>query len=174
MPGRTWSQQDRDEYAAACAEAWDSGDSTRARGEHFGVLVADAVQAHRPWAIDLTRQFALRGAQTELNSWRKSTRPLAALAHDGRVINTTRVIGVQRKDDDGSRYVTQALFDLLTFPEIEDKVTEYRRNEQAYRDNIAVATRLLKLRALAPAAATPADAAQSLGTTVDAWLMQAA
>lgn len=174
MPGRAWSQQDRDEYAAACAEAWDSGDSTRERGKHFRTLVDDAVQAHRTWALDLAHQFAERGAQTELNSWRKATRPLAAVTHDGRVINTTRVIGVQRKDDDGARYVTQVLFDLLSFREIEEKVTEYRRNEQAYRDNITVANRLLKLRELVPDAVTPADAAARLGTTVDAWLMEQA
>lgn len=174
MPGRSWSQQDRDEYAAACAEAWDAGDSTRERGRAFRALVDDAVQAHRPWAMDLSRQFAERGAQTELNSWRKSTRPLAAVAHDGRVISKTRVVGVHRQGEDGSRYTTQALFDLLTFAEIQDKVHEYRQQASAYRDNIAVATRLLKLRDLAPEAATPADAARVLGTTVDAWLMDVA
>lgn len=103
MAGRNWSQEDRHEYTEACADAWEAGDSTKERGERFAALVADAVQAHRPWAADLTRQFALRGAQTELNSWRKSTRPLAAVAHDGRLISKTRVVGVQRQDDDGSQ-----------------------------------------------------------------------
>lgn len=171
MPGRGWSQQDRDEYAAACAEAWDAGDSTRERGRHFRALVDDAVQAHRPWAMDLARQFAERGAQSELNSWRKSTRPLAAVAHDGRLISKTRVVGVPRLGPDGEVYITQALFDLMTFDEIVQKIREYERQSFAYRDNIQVAKRLLELQTAAPDALTPADAAARLGTTVDAWLM---
>lgn len=174
MGQRTWSQRDRQEYAAACAEAWECGDSTRERGERFRALVADAVQAHRPWAVDLTLQFAQRGAQTELNSWRKSARPLAAVAHDGRLLSKTRVVGIQRHADDGARYVTQALFDFLTFAEIEKKIAEYATQVRAYGDNLDVARQLLKLRDLAPDAATPADAATRLGTTVDAWLLSAA
>lgn len=171
MPGRAWSQEDRDEYNAACAEAWASGDSTGSRGRRLHEVIADAVQAHRPWALDLLRQFCERGAQAELKAWRKATFPMTAVSHDGRLISKTRVVGVERHHDDGGRYVTQALFDLMTFAEIEQKVRDYQSQVRAYGDNIDVARRLLKLRDLAPDAATPADAAASLNTTVDAWLM---
>lgn len=174
MPGRGWSQQDRDEYSQACAEAWASADSTGDRGRRLNELVADAVQAHRPWAVDLLRQFCERGAQAELKSWRKTTFPLTAVSHDGRVLSKTRVVGVERQDDDGARYVTQALFDLMSFAEIEQKIRDYQSQVRAYGDNIDVARRLLKLRDLVPEAETPAEAVSRLGTTVDAWLMEAA
>lgn len=168
---RTWPQDDRDEYEVACSEAWDAGESTRERGDHFLRLVLDADQAGRVWAADLLRQFHEQGAQRELKSWGKANEPVVALAYDGRILSTTRLIGVRRRAEDGSSVSAQTLFDLLTWEEIETKIGEYLRQVSAYRDLIAIGTRLLELRDLAPGASTPAEAADKLGTTVDAWLM---
>lgn len=174
MPGRTWSAADREEYEAACTEAWAAGTSTRERGEAFRALVADAVQAHRSWACHLMRIFAERGAQAELKSWRKASQPVAVVAYNGQVLSRPRVVGFQQRDAEGHGYVVQELFDLIPFAKIEEKVTEYQRQVGAYRENLALARRLLELRDAVPDALTPADAASRLGTTVDAWLMQEA
>lgn len=171
---RTWSQQDRDEYETACAEAWDHAEGTRDRALHFLRLVQDAAQAHRQWALSLLDEFLETGAAGELKRWRKRTQRVVVAAHDGRVIDRPRVVGVVRQDDDGARFSQQSLYDFLTWEQIEEVRAGYLRQVSAYRDNLQVVSRLLELRALAPVAATPDEAARSLGTTVDAWLDQRA
>ncbi len=170
MAARTWPQEDRDEYEVACTEAWDSAEGTRERGERFLELVREAAdQAHRIWARDLLTQFEEHGAQAELKRWRKATRKVVAVAHDGRILSRPRVVGVQVQGESGASSV-QMLWDYMTFEQIEQKIAEFLRQVSAYRDNIFVATLLLELRDLVPTAATPDEAAERLGTTVDAWL----
>ena len=171
---RTWSSEDRDEYATACAEAWASAESTRERGLHFLRLVQDAAQAHRTWALGLLDDFLASGSSAELKRWRKASRPLVAVAPDGRVISRPRTVGVQRQDAEGATYVQQEAFDFLTWEEVEQKIVFYRTQVSAYADNIFLARCVLELRELAPDAATPDEAARQLNTTVDAWLEQRA
>jgi hypothetical protein len=167
---RTWSPQDREEYEVACAEAWDHAEGTRERALHFLALVQDAAQAHRPWALSLLDEFLESGSASELKRWRKRTQRVVAVAHDGRVLDRPRVVGVVRQRDDGARYSDQTLYDLLTWEQIEEVHAGYLRQISAYRDNAYITSLLLELRNLAPAAMTPREAAELLGTTVDAWL----
>ena len=171
MARRTWPEDERDEYEVACNEAWDSAKSTRERGERFRELVEDGVQAHRLWASDLLQEFVQRGAEAELKSWRNRTRRVVAVAHDGRLLNLPRVIGVKvRSEDDGTAFHQQELYDFLPFEQLEEKAKEYLSQARAYQDRLYVLTLLLELRELVPGATTPDEAARSLGTTVDAWL----
>ena len=172
--GRTWSPQDREEYEVACTEAWDCAEGTQERALHFLRVVQDAAQAHRPWALCLLDEFLETGAAGELKRWRKRTQRVVAIAHDGRVIDRPRVVGVMRRDDGGGASFTQESLFELTWQELEQVRSRDLSQISAYRDNLHVVSRLLELRELAPGAATPDDAARSLGTTVDAWLEQRA
>ncbi len=169
---RTWPQDDRDEYEVACAEAWDYAEGTRGRAERLVELIEDGVQAQRLWARDLLSQFVQRGAESELKTWRKRTQRVVAIAHDGRVLNRPRVVGVVRQADDGARFSDQTLYDFLTWEQIEEVRAGHLRQISAYRDNVYIESLLLELRELAPGTATPGEAADRLGTTVDAWLDQ--
>lgn len=170
MARRTWPEDERGEYEVACNDAWDSAKSTRERGERFRELVDDGVQAHRLWANDLLQEFLQRGAEAELKSWRNRTRRVVAVAHDGRILDLPRVIGVKVPSEDGAAYHQQELYDFLPFEQLEEKAKEYLSQARAYQDRLYVLTLLLELRDLAPGASTPQEAAERLGTTVDAWL----
>lgn len=167
---RTWTAADRDEYEVASAEAWDAAESTRERAMHFLLLVQDAAQAHRPWALALLGDFLESGAASELKRWRKASHKVVALAPDGRILSRPRTVGVQRKTADGVVYVQQEAFDLLAWEEIERKIADFRIQIGAYADNIFILSTVLELRELAPGSSTPDEAARQLGTTVDAWL----
>lgn len=169
MSRQSWSPEEKDEYEALCREAWESSESTKARTDEFLRLLHDAEQARRLFAIDTLRDIEAIGAASLLKRWNKSSNRVA-VAYDGRVLSKPRTVGTTRADDSGNRYAVQALFDYMSFDEIEAKVSEYLRQVSAYRENIYLGTRLLELRDQAPGALTPAEACARLGTTVEAYL----
>ncbi len=166
----TWSPEERAEYQALCEEAWAASDRQAQRINAYLAALHDAEQAQRFYAREVLAEAERRGAEALLKGWQKD-RQRIAVAHDGRVLNRSRVVGTTRRDESGQTFATQTLFDLLTWDEIEAKVTEFSRQVRAYRDNIILAMRLLGLRDLAPESHTPDEAARSLGITVEDFLM---
>lgn len=173
MTRHTWPSEDREDYDQLCHEAWQHSDSTRQRTEEFLRLLHDAGQAHRLFAHDMLREAEFRGASSILKEWHKRTHRVA-VAYNGELLTKSRAVGTVKVAADGLSYATQTLFDMLTFEQLQAKIVEYRRQVAAYRENIHICERLLSLRDLAPEAATPAEACQRLGTTVDDFLAEAA
>lgn len=161
--------EERAEFDALCSDAEQSATSTAERVEEFRRRIHDARQAHRFYASDVLDEAEVRGLASIFKGWQKRQR-IPFVTPDGREVAKPRVIGVGQTDDEGRRYSTQTLFDLLTREEIEAKIAEYAAQVRAFRDNIAVCLRLLELLDAVPTAATPAEAAELLGTTVEAFL----
>jgi hypothetical protein len=89
-----WSPEDSKEYETALIEAFESGTTTTERIDALEVILADAVQAHRPWARDIERE-ALRGGLNKLIvEYGKRRQPDVVLAYNGRVISKPRRQGV--------------------------------------------------------------------------------
>lgn len=171
MNERNWTEDDREEYDAMCSQAWAAGPSTRARIDAFVSMLLDARQAHREWAFRVEDEALRRGASSLLTRWNKA-RNQVAVSYDGQVLSKPRAIGTERTDEAGNRYATQTLFDFMSWSELSEKKREYLTQIRAYSANVAVLDRLLALRELAPGAATPAEACDQLGTTVEAWLAE--
>ena len=164
-----WTPEEREEYDSICTESWGVSASTRGRVAAFLERIHDARQAHRFFAGEVDAEMRRVGAARLLNRWHKANAQVT-VSFDGRVLNKPRVIGTVRSDAEGRSFATQALFDFMTWGEIEEKIQEYAKQVNAYRANIALCLRLLDLHDAVPAAATPAQAAEALGTSVEAWL----
>ena len=171
MNERMWTADDRDEFESMCNEAWDSGEATRDRIDAFLSMLRDAIQSHRPWAFEVEDEALRRGANALLNRWNKRSNQVA-VSYRGKVISKPRVIGARRTDEAGNAYSTQSLFDFMSWDELRQKKNEYLVQLGAYTANVALIDRLLALYELAPSATNAADAATSIGTTVEAWIGQ--
>jgi hypothetical protein len=167
---KTWTAEDRDEFDRICYESEAEGESTGERAQFMGDKIDDAVQAHRVFARDAHREALTRGYLSIFKGWQKSQQKPVVVAHDGQLLNKPRVIGTNRARDDGSVYYQQTMFDFMTWEELAKKRYEYLTQIRAYRGNVATVDKLLALRELAPNANTPAQAAEVVGTTLEAWL----
>lgn len=132
-------------------------------------MIADAEQAHRIFATDVKRDALRNGYGKLLNNWQKRQRRVT-VSFEGKILSKPRVVGTKTVTSTGTQVDSQALFDFMTWEQIEAKVGEYAKQVKAFRSNIALAVKLLELHELAPDSATPDQAARTLGTTLDAWL----
>ncbi|MCA1570811.1 MAG: hypothetical protein LC798_10940 [Chloroflexi bacterium] len=166
-----WSPEEKAEFSELCDKAWVAADSTGERVAEFDRLLRDAEQAHRFYASDVAREARRLGLAVILKNWHKAHRRMA-FAHNGQMLDRPRIVGTKITDEAGQMYDVQTLFDYLTWDQIEDKIVAYSRNVKTYRDNIALARKVLALRDLAPSAATPAEAASALGISLDDYLTE--
>jgi len=167
-----WGTEERAEYEALVRESWASHRSTFQRVEFFKHGLLDAIQAHRPWASEVSDDAQNRGLSNILKGEQKRARATVVMA-DGRQVEKPQVIGIRRLAADGTAYTEQTLFDFVSIEEIEQKRREYLTNITAYSDNVAVLDKLLAL-CEAGHSNVPATAAANLRTTVAAWLGQQA
>lgn len=149
-------------------EVVDSTTDTSARLDLAERLLNDAVQAHRPWANDLEQQLLRSGIAKEIKRYQDRHR--VGVAYHGRVVSMPRVQGVKARRDDGSTYEARALIEFQPWEQIAEKRLEAIRMRRTYTEKIAHYDRLLALRDLAPEAATPVEAATSLGIDLDEYL----
>lgn len=173
MNTRTWSPEDRREFDAAVAEAWDGSDTQRERTRAFLAGVVDAAQARRFWASDVQRECEYAGAAGLLKRQYKMNNQVA-VSYSGEIVSKSRVGGAVEQTDDGGRVYYQTLFDLMTREQLQDKRQECLRSMKAYGRNLGQIDKYLALLDMAPGANTPAEAAQWLGTTVGEYLAGAA
>lgn len=164
-----WDEIEREEFDAARRDAWAWSERQGERNTRFVELLLDGEQAHRRWAVAALAEAQRVGAASQLKSWHKQQRTVA-VSHDGAIITKSRTIGIKRADGDGDSYDTQMLFDFTTWEELDAKRASLLQVVRSYNDTIAMIDRLLALHLLAPDALTPADAASTLGTTLDEWL----
>lgn len=172
MTDKHWSADERAEYEALMSRVLAATETTRERVDLMEDLVTDAIQAHRFWASDVERESRRAGYAARIKRHEKE-RETVLVSYEGRLLSKPRVIGTTRRID-GHPVAVQGLIEVMTWDELEAKRADYLVQIRAYDVNIATIDRLLALRDLAPGAATPEEAATSIGTTVDEWLGEVA
>lgn len=166
---RHWTEDDRDEYDALLVEASAAG-TVRDQVDALRAGVRDAVQAQRVWAYEVEDEAMRAGLAAILKRWQKARRRMRAKRGD-RVVDRPGVVGIRRAAVNGAEAAIQLELDLLTREELNAKRAEYLTQLRAYGDNLAVVDALRSLLDAAPEAANAREAAASLGTTVEAWLL---
>lgn len=167
MNMKAWSPEERDEFEAACAEAWRSSHRQGERTETFIEVLQDARQAHRFWAGDVLDEALRTGASSILKNWSKRQR--IVISFEGEVVARPRMVGRRRDDGEGHGYTEQALLDSFTLDDLRAKRKEYLTQITAYRQNIALIDELIAL-CEATGCNTPAEAAAALGVSIDDWI----
>lgn len=168
-----WSPEECNEYDDLLAQVVASTTNTTRRLDLMEELLEDAVQAHRPWAVEVERAARRHGFAGEIKRYQDRNRVLVA-ADSGRVLNAPRVQGTVARRDDGEVYHQRALIELWTWEQIANKRAEAIRAQRLYGDKVAHYDKLLALRDLCPDSSSPADAAKQLGISLDEWLGEAA
>lgn len=167
-----WPPQERDEYEALLAEVVAATNDSRERLDLFERKLLDAVQAHRPWASEVDRACRRFGMGKEIS--RHEGRQRALVAYDGQVLSLPAVQSRKVSTASGQVSYQRELIELWTWEELATKRTEALTASQTYTAKVAHYDRLLALRALAPTATTPVDAARMAGVELDDWLSRAA
>lgn len=162
---------DRDAYIALIQEACDRTEGTGARVALVAAMVADAVQAHRPWAVTVQDDAMAAGFARDIKTHLKRARVVVALG-DRRVSKTT-VVGVRRRGLEGNECDQQLDLLVLTFDELRSKARWAAEQSQVFDDSRAMLARLLTLQDRVPAATTVEEALLALHVSMDAWLGEA-
>lgn len=163
-----WGSDERKEYDALLAEVIASTSRTSERLDLFQSRIADAVQAHRPWARDVERSAARAGLAKEIKAYQDRNR--AMVAYNGTVLNLPRVQSRIVRDETGETYHQRELIELWSWQQLADKRAEALRGRKTYSEKVAHYDRLLALREMCPESVTPADAAKQLGINLDEFL----
>jgi hypothetical protein len=162
-----WSPEERAAYDALLAEiVAESNDSTE-RLDLFEHKLNDAVQAHRPWAVEVERACLRSGMGKEISRFQDRERAL--VSYDGRVLSLPAVQARRVVDDRRVSYQRE-LIELWTWDQILDKRVEAIKSQTTYSEKVAHYDRLLALRVRAPQSSSPADAARLLGLDLDDYL----
>lgn len=161
----------RREYEALMNEVLNEAEGTGDRARLMANKIADAIQAHRSWALTVQWDAQVTGYAAAVKTYLKRTRVVVNI--EDREVAKPRTIGVKRRDDEGNVVDLQLPLEVLTFDQVREKRAEYLRQQKAYTDNVAVADRLLALEDLAPGCKTPADAVAELGLTLEEYLAAA-
>jgi hypothetical protein len=173
-----WSPEEKAEWEAALELAvTTTEDDTRTQmansaraADMLARIVADAVQAHRPWAFDVQRTALHDGLNKMVKEWRKKIRIVGA-DDDEKTVDRPGVIGVVRAGEDGEKWVQQVLIQTATFDELRAKRKEYAKQVAAFKDNIFIVDKLLRLQAMCPVAATPQEACDLLGIDLGEYMV---
>jgi hypothetical protein len=166
-----WAPGEREEYDALLAEIVAQSKDSTERLDLFEAKLADAIQAHRPWASEVERACLRFGMGKEISRYQDRERAL--VSHDGRVLSLPAVQA--RRVIDGTRVTYQReLIELWTWDQLVDKRIEAIKAQDTYSEKVAHYDRLLALRVRAPQSKTPADAARILGLDLDEYLGQKA
>lgn len=165
-----WSDDDRVEFEALIDEALHEP-VVADRRDVFLTGLDDAVKAHRFWALDINSEIRHDGADRILKREQDRRRPRVPVAANGAILGRMpRVVGRRERDEDGKVIHQRSAFDYLTWDELRDKIDEYSRNRRQLDVEVIALRRLLTLRDLVPGAATPAEACDQLGITVEEFL----
>lgn len=167
-----WKPVEREEFEELLAEVVGSSPDTTARLDLLDRLLADAIQAHRPWATEVARSARREGLAREIK--RHQDRRRVSVSYDGRVLSVPAVQARKVVDAAGAVTYQRELIELWTWDELETKRREAVQATRTYTEKVAHYDRLLTLHVLAPASSTPAEAAEALGIDLAEWLGRSA
>lgn len=165
----TWSWEERREFDEVLERVVASSRNGHERVDLFDSLLNDALQAHRVWAHDIDRHARRDGLAAEIRRYQDRNRAL--MSHLGELLNLPRVQARRIRSDDGDVFYQRELIELFSWEQLAEKRTEALKARGTYTQKVAHYDRLMALRDLAPESATPAEAAEMLGTTIEAWLV---
>lgn len=166
-----WDPRERDDYEDLLADVCNSSPHTPDRLDAFEAKLADAMQAHRPWASDVARACQRFGMAKELKRFLDRSRALVAF--DGQLLSMPRMQS-RRVVVAGEPTFQRELIELWTWEQILDKRAEAIQAARTYTAKVNHYDRLLALRELAPDSTTPAEAADAIGIDLDDYLGKAA
>ena len=151
------------ELIAALDEVSDGDMTTRKRSERFASIVADAEQAHRPWATDVHRRAVLNGYSAIIKAHMKA-RCLTKVKRRSSPAST--VIGVPRYINERIQWHQVTMADA-TLEELRSYRDMLRANAAGIRSNLRNVDRVIAMVEKVPNVATAGDAARSLGTSIE-------
>ena len=131
---------------------------TREAANMLGELLADAVQAQRPWARQRLNEALHAGLSKVWRSHVQKSRPKVR-TKQGEV----KSVGGIRRMKDGQQTYVQVPLDAMSFEELVQYRAMHVSNLQALSANTKVVERLLALRDRCPKAQTAADIASCTG-----------
>lgn len=167
-----WPPAERDEYETVLAEVVDTTSVAAERIDALEVRLADAIQAHRPWANEVERACRRFGLGKEITRFEDRSR--AMVSYDGQVMNLPAKQSRRVVAANGGVAHQRELIELWSWDEIAAKRAESLHARRTYDAKVAHLDRLLALREMAPAASTPDEAARLAGIDIETWLAVAA
>ncbi|AYF29268.1 hypothetical protein CSH63_17710 [Micromonospora tulbaghiae] len=167
-----WTPEERHEYEALLAEIVAATRDSGERLDLFEHRLVDAVQAQRPWASEVDRMCRRFGLAKEVSRFQARNRAL--VAYDGEVLSLPAVQARKVAKPGGEVGYQRELIEVWSWEELTAKRDEALAARRTYDGKVAHYDRLLALRALAPSAATPAEAARMAGVDLGDWLSRAA
>jgi hypothetical protein len=163
----TWSAGDKDEYEDLLADLCNRTNDTSERLDLFEDALTDAVQAHRQWALDVARACRRAGLAKEITRFEDRNRALVSF--DGQLLSVPRTQS-RKVVVAGEVTYQRELITVWTWGQLAEKRDEVIKARRAYTAKVQQYDRLLSLRVLAPAAKSPAEAAELLGVDIDEYL----
>lgn len=162
-----WSAEAKDEYEGLLADICNQTTDTSERLDLFEDALTGAVQAHRQWALDVSRACRRAGLAKEVTRFEDRNRALVSF--DGQLLSVPRTQS-RKVMVLGEVTYQRELITVWTWDEIAEKRAEVIKATQAYTVKVQQYDRLLALRVLAPDAGSPAEAAEQLGLDIDEYL----
>lgn len=132
-------------------------------------MLADAQQAHQPWASVIVRSLILRGLRAALNAKSKSE-SVALVSYNGTHVAKTTRLGTKRRRHDGSLESQQVLLHEMSWDELGAWLNMIKSQISSLLVNESMAQRLMPLRDRFPDTFGPREACDLLGMTVDEYL----
>lgn len=175
MNKNAWSDNDRNEFDSLVGDALAVpvvADRRAVFLTGLGRALADhQCPASRCWAVDVNAEIRNEGADKILKREQEQRKPRVPVASDGTIIGRMpREVGQRNRDEDGKVTHARGLFDFLGWDDIRRKIDEYVRNRRSLDTDIFALRRLLTLQEMVPGTATPAEACEQLGITVEEFL----
>jgi hypothetical protein len=131
---------------------------TRDATNRLANLLADAVQAQRPWARQRLNEAMHAGLAKSWKAHVQKQRPKVKTKN-----GTVKGVGGIRRAVQGRSQFVQVPLDAMSFEELSSYRAMHVSNLKTLKENATVVERLLALHEKVPTAATPADACKVLG-----------
>lgn len=171
------SDEERDEYEAlmaeCCGDPENGGKRMSIIAERLRVALVDAEQAGRTWATHTLDDALLDGLAKLGKEWLK-TESVVQVNHNGQLMGKATRVGRRVRSDSGEVFWQQTLFRDMTWAQLDEWLSNIQSQLHSLGANVTIGRRLFELRDAAPDSIGPGDAAATLGTTIDAWLAEAA
>lgn len=139
--------------------------------ENLGRMIPDAIQAGHHWAQYLSDDAWLDGLGKHWSAWnREQSRISVNLA--GREVRVPGSRGIRQRDERGKMVHQQLSWTQMSWEEVDEVDDGAAARITADGINRSTAAKVRELRAFAPDSRGPGEAAEKIGTTVEAWLMK--
>lgn len=165
-----WSEEDADDFEDVVTEAL-AERLPRKRVDVFIAGMDSAAMAQRPWASEIAAAVRRKGVAKVLEEELKNRQPRVPVADGGKVVGSMpSEVGRRGRSTTGRVQHERGDLGELPFDDLREKRAEYARNRRALDVDIRGIDILLQLELQVPGAATPDDACQQMGTTVQEYL----